>query len=80
MVYFVVVVVLRERKGGKERETLIGCLPHMLQLGMGPCSLGMCPEWGLNLQLFGVQIYAPTNLATPTTARMTHFKCAFCGV
>ena len=27
-------------------------------------NLGMCPEWGSNPQLFGVQDNAPTNWAT----------------
>ena len=48
----------REReKHWRERETLIGCLPH----GDQTRNLGMCLDQGLNPQPFGVQNNVPAN-------------------
>ena len=45
-----------ERRG-RERERLIDCLPTR----DGTHSLGMCPDWGLNLQPLGIGDDVPTN-------------------
>ena len=45
-----------ERRG-RERERLIGCLPTRDRTH----SLGMCPDWGLNLQPLGIGDDVPTN-------------------
>ena len=39
----------------RETETLICCLPYMLQLWIEPTNLGMCPDWESNPQDFGVR-------------------------
>ena len=42
-----------------KRETSIAS--QKCPTGDGTCNLGMCPDWELNLQPFGVQNNAPTN-------------------
>ena len=52
-----------DREGGKrwcEKETSIGCLSNMSQ----PGNPGMCPDWELKWQPFGLW-ECPTNWATP---------------
>ena len=58
---------LREEGGGTEREkrekektSIVRLLIHT-QSGHQTCSLGMCPDWELNLQPFGLQDNAPIN-------------------
>ena len=63
--YFSFYLIL-ERKGEREKslcetETLIGCLQFVLGAGIEPDSIGMCPDWGWNLQPFGVWDEAPNN-------------------
>ena len=44
------------------RERNIDWLPHVYTLTRdGTCKLGMCPDWELNPQPFGVWDDAPTN-------------------
>ena len=59
----------RERGMGREkhkcdREILNSCLLYMPQPRIKTHNLGMCPDWGLNPQLFGVWDNVPTNWAT----------------
>ena len=62
-------LLISERGKEKERETLmwernIDQLPPMRALtGDQTCNLGMCPDWELNLQPFGVWDNNPTNWA-----------------
>ena len=54
----------RERKRERNRcegETSINCLFAGSLTGYWTCSLGMCPDQGLNPQLFGAQNNAPTQ-------------------
>ena len=45
----------REREGGREGEREIGQLPLIHTRTRDPtCNLGLCPDWGLNPQPFGV--------------------------
>ena len=66
-------VNLRERKTKRDRERqrnidtkrYIDWLPSICTpTGFQTHSLGMCPDWGLSLQLFGIQEDVPNNLAT----------------
>ena len=50
----------RERKRGREREREIVCATT----GDWTHNLGMCPDWRLNPQPFGVWEDAPTNWST----------------
>ena len=43
------------------RETLMGCLLYVPQLGIEPQPSYVCPEQELNPQHFGVQDNDPTN-------------------
>ena len=54
----------RERERQKHqcaRETLIGCLLYVPICGHPHHNLGMCPDWTLKLQPFGVWDDAPIN-------------------
>ena len=60
---------MRER----ENEREINWLPPICTLTKDRTrNLGMCSDWGSNLQTFGVQDDAPTNQATWHLARVSH--------
>lgn len=53
-----------------ERET---CLPYASNQGLNP-QLGVCPEWGWNLQPFGTVDDTSTNWGTQPGALTNFFK------
>ena len=75
----------RKRREGEretERETLmwegnIDWLPPICtSTGDQTHNLGMCPDWGSDLQPFGVWDHAPTNSATSQGKMFLFFKVA----
>ena len=76
-------LLILERKEGGERETeretsmwernINGLPPLHTLTGDWTCSLGMCPEQGLNLQPFGVWDVTPTKHTTQQGQRLCFF-------